>query len=390
MKSKNKYLALGLIFGFISCDLFMNDEMKEKSLDLVNKVTSILDASEKSIGKSTKKRRKVSKKRLSASRVKRSGNNSNLVQNVMSDDMTSDLQNDVHQDNVVKKSTLEDSLEINDGLLNEEIPRVKLSSKKSELREKGIQNQQNAENKDLITTGVSTVYGSSYDHAKMVYGSSTFLSSESGELKETIERNEIDFTIDSDLRPEDIAGSNTVSYTDEIEEEDYDQYYLEDDEDKYDEEETRLDNRYKSYLEGVRYNVGSAIGIIDKVYNNYRLFEEQRTRMYSTRLDADTKAQAKKEAEKFTKQKLEKDLNALLNYIQVSAKTATNFVYIMEIHAKRRLDALETEVKSLISVVQGQSDPYEAYKAIVRNKFLQMKDSLEVVQGSIDKNGSWY
>ncbi|UPA19134.1 ferrous iron transporter A [Borrelia puertoricensis] len=389
MKFKNKYVALGLLLSFISCDLFMNDEMKEKSLDLVDKVTSILDASEKSIGKSTKKRRKVSKKRLSASRVKRSGNNSNLVQNVMSDDMTSDLQNDVHQDNVVKKSTLEDSLEINDGLINEEIPRVKLSSKKSELREKGIQNQQNAENKDLITTGVSTVYGSSYDHAKMVYGSSTFLSSESGELKETIERNEIDFTIDSDLRPEDIAGSNTVSYTDEIEEEDYDQYYLEDDEDKYDEEETRLDNRYKSYLEGVRYNVGSAIGIIDKVYNNYRLFEEQRTRMYSTRLDADTKAQAKKEAEKFTKQKLEKDLNALLNYIQVSAKTATNFVYIMEIHAKSRLDKLATEVKSLISKVQGQSNPYEAYKAIV-SPILQMKDSLKVVQGAVDKDGPWY
>ncbi|WP_338067527.1 hypothetical protein [Borrelia turicatae] len=74
----------------------------------------------------------------------------------------------------------------------------------------------------------------------------------------------------------------------------------------------------------------------------------------------------------------------------MSAKTATNFVKIQEKNAKSRLDKLETEVKALIPIVQGHSDAYEAYKAIVRNKFLQMKDSLKVVQGSIDKNGSWY
>nr|7RPR_A Chain A, Fibronectin-binding lipoprotein FbpA [Borrelia miyamotoi FR64b]7RPR_B Chain B, Fibronectin-binding lipoprotein FbpA [Borrelia miyamotoi FR64b] len=153
---------------------------------------------------------------------------------------------------------------------------------------------------------------------------------------------------------------------------------------------TGSDNRYKSYLEGVRYNVSAAIGSIDKIYNNYKLFEEQRTKMYSTRLDTVTKDQAKKEAEKFTKEELEKDLKELLNYIQVSAKTATNFVYQKEQYAKQRLDKLETEVKTLISEVQGQSHPYEAYKAIVRSKFLQMKDSLEVVKGVIDRDGPWY
>ncbi|QFP42480.1 ferrous iron transporter A (plasmid) [Borrelia miyamotoi] len=369
MRVKSKYLAVGLLFSFISCDLFMSDEMKDKSLGLFDKVNSILDASEKSVRKTTKKKRKTSRKRSSS--VKRYAN-SNLVQNVMSDDITSGLQDDIQHSNIQTDAPFEHSLEIND----EENSKVELSSTKSELREKEIQKQQD-------------------EHSRVTQGSLTYpLSSESGELKETIESNEINFTIDYDFRAKNdlqtISGSNTISYASEIEEEDYEQYYLEDEEDEYDEEEIRLDNRYKSYLGGVGYNVSAAIGTIDKIYNNYKLFEEQRTKMYSTRLDTVTKDQAKKEAEKFTKEELEKALKELLNYIQVSAKIATNFVYQKEQYAKQRLDKLETEVKTLISEVQGQSHPYEAYKAIVRSKFLQMKDSLEVVKGVIDRDGPWY
>ncbi|WP_235047961.1 hypothetical protein [Borrelia hispanica] len=99
----------------------------------------------------------------------------------------------------------------------------------------------------------------------MIYGTSTFFKGESGELKATVESNVIDFTIDSDLRPKYVSGSSPISYTDKIEKEDYDKYYLEDDEyEEYDEKKTSLNNRYNSYLEGVRYNVGLASDTIDK------------------------------------------------------------------------------------------------------------------------------
>ncbi|ASJ27787.1 hypothetical protein [Borrelia turicatae] len=384
MKSKNKYVALGLLLSFISCDLIFNDEIKEKSLGLLDKVNFVLDASEKSVRSSTKKRRRVIKKRPSTSGRK---SFNNLAQNVVSGDITSVLQDELQQNSIQNEVMLKDGLEINDVILNEESPNVVLSSTKSEFREEKVQKQQDIERANSITA-VSTMYDS-YEHAIMTHGSSTFLSGEGGELKETIESNSMDFTIDSDLRPEDIAGSNTISYIDEIEE-DYDQYYLEDDEDEYDEEEIRLDNRYKSYLESVRYNVGSAINTIDKIFRNYILFGNKQTKIYYTHpSDTVTRAKSREEAKEFTKENLEKDLKTLLDYIQVSAKTATNFVYIMEIHAKSRLDKLETEVKSLISKVQGQSNPYEAYKAIV-SPILQMKDSLKVVQGAVDKDGPWY
>lgn len=104
--------------------------------------------------------------------------------------------------------------------------------------------------------------------------------------------------------------------------------------------------------------------------------------MYSTRLDAIIKEQAKKEAEKFTKKELDQALENLLNYIQVSLKTATNFVYASEVYAKRRLDNIGSEVKTLIAKIKWQSTPYEAYKAIV-SSILLIKDSLEVVRGAI-------
>nr|WP_071983867.1 hypothetical protein [Borreliella bissettiae] len=68
--------------------------------------------------------------------------------------------------------------------------------------------------------------------------------------------------------------------------------------------------------------------------------------MYSTRLDkSSTKAKAREEAKKFTKENLEKDLRTLLNYIQVSVKTAENFAYTREIHAKRKLNDIKTKIK---------------------------------------------
>ncbi len=78
-----------------------------------------------------------------------------------------------------------------------------------------------------------------------------------------------------------------------------------------------------------------------------------------------------------------------MNYIQVSVKTATNFVYINERHAKRKLDNIEAELKNLISKIKEQSNPYEAYEAIATS-ILLMKDSLKEVQSVIDKSGVWY
>lgn len=346
-KVKSKYLALGLLFGFISCDLFTRYEMKEESPGLFDKGSSILETSEESIKKPMNKKgkSKVSGKELYIHSLKRdSANKSNFLQK-----------------NVI---------------LEEENLKTELLKEQSETRKEKIQKQQDK-------------------HKGMTQESLNSLSGESGELEETIESNEIDITIDSDLRLKSalqgISGSSSISYTDEIEEEDYDRYYLEeyDEYDEYDYEEIKLSNRYQSYLEGVKYNIDSAIKTIATIYDTYTLFLTKLTQMYSTRLDNLTKAQAKEEAAKFTKEDLEKNFKTLLNYIQVSVKTATNFVYINDTHAKSKLENIETEIKTLIAKIKEQSNLYQAYKAIVR-PILLMKDSLKKVQGAIDKNGIWY
>ncbi|APQ15794.1 ferrous iron transporter A (plasmid) [Borreliella garinii] len=345
-KVKSKYLALGLLFGFISCDLFIRYEMKEESPGLFDKGSSILETSEESIKKPMNKKgkSKVSGKELYIHSLKRdSANKSNFLQK-----------------NVI---------------LEEENLKTELLKEQSETRKEKTQKQQD-------------------EHKGMTQESLNSLSGESGELEETIESNEIDITIDSDLRLKSalqgISGSSSISYTDEIEEEDYDRYYLEeyDEYDEYDYEEIKLSNRYQSYLEGVKYNIDSAIKTIATIYDTYTLFLTKLTQMYSTRLDNLSKAQAKEEAAKFTKEDLEKNFKTLLNYIQVSVKTATNFVYINDTHAKSKLENIETEIKTLIAKIKEQSNLYQAYKAIVR-PILLMKDSLKKVQSAIDKNGIW-
>lgn len=86
-KVKSKYLALGLLFGFISCDLFIKYEMKEESLDFFDKGNSILETGEESIKKPMNKKgkSKVSGKEPFIHNFKRdSVNKSNFLQkNVM-------------------------------------------------------------------------------------------------------------------------------------------------------------------------------------------------------------------------------------------------------------------------------------------------------------------
>ncbi|WP_215535727.1 ferrous iron transporter A [Borreliella bavariensis] len=356
MKVKSKYLALGLLFGFISCNLFTRDEMKEESPGLFDKGNSILETSEESVKKPRNKKGK--------SKVSRKKGKSKVSRKEPS--IHSLKRDSVNKSNLLQKNVT----------LEEESLKTELLKEQSETRKEKIQKQQD-------------------EHKGMTQGSLNSLSGASGELEETIESNEIDITMDSDLRLKSalkvISGSNSISYTDEIEEEDYDQYYLEeyDEYDEYDYEEIRLSNRYQSYLEGVKYNVDSAIKTITKIYNTYTLFSTKLTQMYSTRLDNLAKAKAKEEAAKFTKEDLEKNLKTLLNYIQASVKTATNFVYISEMHAKSKLENIETEIKTLIAKIKEQSNLYKTYKAIVR-PILLMKDSLKKVQSAIDKNGIWY
>ncbi|WP_418885522.1 ferrous iron transporter A [Borreliella tanukii] len=335
MKLKIKYLALGLFFGFISCDVVMKGKMKEKSLGFFSKESSILGANEESVKKSINKKEvkeKIAKKEPYKHVKGLFTDNSNLLQK-----------------NVISEEGLETKL-----------LREQLESTKGK-----IQKQQN-------------------EYKERIQGSLNFLSGESGESKEIVESNEFYFTIDSDLRPKSdlqtISGSNIILYDDEVEKESYGDCGK---------EEVLLNNRYKSYLQDVKYNVDLAVKTISKIYANYNSFATRQTRMYSTFLDASAKARARENAKKFTKEKLEKNLNTLLNYIHVSSNTATKLLYISEMHAKRKLDAIETETKTLISKIKGQSDSYEAYKAIV-GPILRIKDSLKEMQVGIDGNGVWY
>ncbi|KEO62802.1 hypothetical protein [Borreliella garinii] len=352
-KVKSKYLALGLLFGFISCDLFIRYEMKEESPGLFDKGNSILETGKESIKKPMNKKGKgkIAKKK---GKSKVSGKEPSI--------------HSLKRDSANKSNFLQKNV-----MLEEESLKTELLKEQSETRKEKIQKQQD-------------------EYKGVTQGSLNSLSGESGELEETIESNEIDITIDSGLRLKSalqgISGSSSISYTDEIEEEDYDRYYL----DEYyeeDYEEIRLSNRYQSYLEGVKYNVDSAIKTITKIYDTYILFSTKLTQMHSTRLDNLAKAKAKEEAAKFTKEDLEKNFKTLLNYIQVSVKTATNFVYINDTHAKRKLENIETEIKTLITKIKEKPDLYQAYKAIV-SSILLMRNSLKEVQSAIGKNGIWY
>ncbi|UPA15882.1 ferrous iron transporter A (plasmid) [Borrelia coriaceae] len=392
MKSKNKYIALGLLLNFISCDLILNDEMKEKSLGLLGKIQqSVLDGSEKSVEKSTKKKKKVvKKKRKPSAVVNQSIVNSDVAQNLVSGGMIDVLK---EQYSVQKDITFANGLNKNDEVvLKEESPQVVLSSIKTELSKEKIQEPQNIEitNENSIT-GVET-----YDSVK----STSHNSSASVEpKKEVIVQNnafDIDFTIDSDLS-QTISGSNSFSYVEEIEEDEDDYYFqegevIEDEEDEYEledkklfEEETRLSNRYNAYLSGVRHNVNTAIRTIDKIYNNFELFATQKFKMHSTRFDSVVKAQAKERAKEFTKEKLDQDLSTLLNCIQAGAKTAANLVRVYEKKAKTLLDGLETEARTLVANIKKETDSYEGYKAILKSTILEMKKSLNIVKFYIGK-----
>uniref|UniRef100_UPI003B2117C7 hypothetical protein n=1 Tax=Borreliella tanukii TaxID=56146 RepID=UPI003B2117C7 len=60
----------------------------------------------------------------------------------------------------------------------------------------------------------------------------------------------------------------------------------------------------------------------------------------------------------------------------MSSNAVANLLYISEMHAKMKLDDIKIKIKTLISKITGQSDSYEAYKAIV-GSILLIKDSLK-------------
>ncbi|SCW41645.1 hypothetical protein SAMN02983004_01026 [Borreliella japonica] len=363
MKVKNKYLALGLLFGFISCDLSMRNEMKEQSLGLLDDKNSILDTNEEYIKKILMKGKNGVDENKYKYKDGKGGNKETSTYPVKREST-----NNSNNSNLLQKTAMSEENNLNSKLLVEQ---------SKEPRKEKIQKQR--DDHEGITLGGSLNFSS--------------LKGESGELKETIESNEIDFTIDSDLGLN--SGSIPISSMHEIEEEDhynwsdyndyYKHYYGYDD--YY--EEMKLSNRYESYLKSVEYNVNLAIKTINEIYNDYTLFSTKQTQRYSTRLDSATKAKAEEEVKRFTKEDLIHNLKNLLYYIQVSVKTSQNFIYIREIDARNRLAKIENEIKNLISKVEKQSHPYEAYKE-TPTIVLLVRDSLKEVQTAIDKNGVWY
>ncbi|WP_210376598.1 ferrous iron transporter A [Borreliella valaisiana] len=353
MKVKNKYLALGMLFGFISCDLSMKNEIKEQSFGLLGDKNFILDTNEESIKKILMKGKSGVDKNQYKYKDGKGGNEETFTYPVKRES--------TNNSNLLQKTAMSEENNLNSKLLVEQF---------KEPRREKIQKQR--DDHEGITLGGSLNFSS--------------LKGESGEFKETIESNEIEFIIDSNLGLN--SGSISISSMYEIEEEDYydwSDYY------DYDDycEEMKLSNRYESYLKSVKYNVNLAIKTINEIYNDYTLFSTKQAQRYSTRLDSATKAKAEEEAKRFTKEKLKHDLKNLLYYIQVSVKTPQNFIYISEIDAKNRLAKVENEIKNLISEVEKQSYPYEAYKKTPTTVLL-VRDSLKEVQTAIDKNGVWY
>lgn len=387
MKSKNKYLALGLLLSFINCDLFMNDEIKEKSLGLFDKVHSVLDASAKSIS---------------------NNKNGKFSQDVVSGDITSGLQNDVQKD-----------------------IQVALSSTTFETGEAKIQKQQDVESENSITK-VSKVYSNVINgltggkplrgtekevnypnvddgeatsveihHNSYLNGfGSTSSSSIQGEIWDSSNFFEVTYNSAYNSEPE-LSGQNSLSedyyeeddddYDNEHEnsyeedDEDYEGYYdnydkkeseEKYDKDEYDEEEERLDREYKLRSKNTKDSVKKAFKLAIQIEKDWGTVEFHKTKLnpiYGIRATSDEKQKSQRKLSKFNKNKLIESLTKFLNAIEESLNNADALTNIPEypgsfakdLQAKAKLDRLKTEIKTLISKVQKSNKTnYQSYEEI--------------------------
>ncbi|WCB91119.1 hypothetical protein CNO13_06970 (plasmid) [Borrelia miyamotoi] len=159
----------------------------------------------------------------------------------------------------------------------------------------------------------------------------------------------------------------------------------EDEFDKNDDEdsklETRLDNQYKFKLKNITDSVEQALKIAEQIKDDLDTIEFHRIKLsnhYGIRAEEHEKQTAREELSKFSKDKLEADLKKLLSEIEKSLNAATILITYndyggnlqSDLSAKTTLEALKTEVSSLITKIQDfNNKDHQAYPTSYYNDY---------------------
>ncbi|WP_024653821.1 hypothetical protein [Borrelia persica] len=341
---KNKYLALTLLFSLLSCDFFLTEEMKSKSAGLLDKVNSImLGTSNKDIKNNSNNNKSLEKHLPKIKRKSKKIRSPKPKQ--------PELQKDIL---LMSHSMTKDSLSEHENIT---IKTADTSQNKSYSNNNIIDNSLNIEHQSNILKGNNQT-------------PLTGLNGESNNIQ-------YDYTYRShyDSKPITISGSYSGSSMTTEEDE------FEEDEDKEERLETRLDNIYKFKLNKSIDSVQQALEIAKQIkddWNKVEFYKIKLTPIYGRRAEEHEKQKAREELSKFTKDKLEADLKELLSKIEKSLNNTISLITFVDkeyggnlqsdLYAKTKLDKLKSEVSSLITEVQkNQHSNHQAYPSSYQN-----------------------
>ncbi|ANA43954.1 hypothetical protein [Borrelia hermsii] len=348
MKSKTKYLSLSLLLSFISCDLLFNGELKDKSVDLLGKIYSVLDTSKETVNPS----------------------------------------DNAHQNSIPKKSRKN----------KRHTKKDQLPQRISGFTKKGTLQSTEGETNFPSLSGISPVginYNARPDNFKNT-SSSNYLQG-----NEIIDSNSLDFSYDSayslsgqnsfsqDYYEEDEDDYNYNNYDQEDEDEEDDDNYGEY-EDEDDKEEARLDKEYKSRSRKTKNSVKKALEIARQIRYDWGTVEFLTMKLdpnYGIRSTKEEKQEYQEKLSKFNKNKLTEDLTKLLSAIEESLNDAIALTNIPEypgsfqsdLDSKTKLEKLKTEISSLLAKVQvSHKTNYQAYKEIESPKRIPPQTKYEL------------
>ncbi|ANF34582.1 hypothetical protein A7978_05640 (plasmid) [Borrelia turicatae] len=394
---KTKFLILSLLLSFISCDLLLNGELKDKSNNLLDKVYSILDFTQHN-----------------------DSNNANSQNNTTNTDSISahidarSMPQTAHHTSSYKKNTTDIGNGIGIPHINgTSILQIDNTNKKSQDIYTPIQTDLDI---TPLTETVDTIIVDAYKKPLPPLNHYSESSSNNSLQGESGDSNNFEFYYDSTSR---LSGQNSFikdyyekddnyynyeeKYDDTYEDEDYevDDYHKKENEEKYDnddydEEEEKLDREYKLRSRNTKVSVKKALKLSEKMKDDWEKVEFHKTKLnpiYGRRPEDSEKQKSQQELYKFNKNKLTEDLKNLLSTIEESLNNAIHLTkndepnhlggFQSDQQAKTKLEQIKSEISHMLSKVQkNHKDDYQIYEEIGSSKGMlppKTKSELEQV-----------
>ncbi|WP_434757376.1 hypothetical protein bpuCAU1_001569 (plasmid) [Borrelia puertoricensis] len=374
---KTKFLILSLLLSFISCDLLLNGELKDKSTNLLDKVYSILDFTQHNDSNNENSQNNITNADISGTHI----------------DGRSMPQTAQHISSYKKNTT-----DIGEGIgipnINgTSIPQINNTNKKSQDIYTPIQTDLDI---TPLTETVDTIIVDAYkkplhplNHHLKSSDKTNNLKSMSGESSINYNDYNVDYDIYNFPSTTIISGLYSGSMT--IEEDEF-----EEGEDTNEKEETRLDNLYKFKLNKTKDNVKKALKLAEKIKDDWEKVEFHKTKLnpsYGRRSEDFEKQKSQQELYEFNKKTLTEDLKNLLSTIEESLNNAIHLTtddepnhfggFQSDQQAKTKLEKIKSETSSMLAKVQkSHKDDYQAYEEIGSSKGMlppKTKSELEQV-----------